>query len=338
MNITENISLKKYNTFKIDVTAKYFLETENCSEVIETISKSEFAKLPFLILGEGSNILFTKDYPGIVIHLISKGIRIVEQDDANAIVEAEAGEIWDDVVSFCVENNLYGAENLSLIPGTVGAAPVQNIGAYGTEFKDVCESVIGLTIPLGREKKLKKDECKFDYRDSIFKRALHQKILITKVRLRLSKEKKFNLNYRAFQDYLGNKDRSNLTLKDVSNFVREIRRSKLPNPQKIGNAGSFFKNPEVSARKFGELKKRFSDLVFFRLENGSYKIPAGWLIEKCGYKGKKLDNVGTYKNQALVVVNFGGATGEEIQRFVLKIQKDVFEKFEIEILPEVNIL
>jgi UDP-N-acetylmuramate dehydrogenase len=338
MFITENVSLKKYNTFHIDVNTRYFFETNISNEILDTISKTKFNKLPVLILGEGSNILFTRNFPGIVIHLVSKGIRVVEEDDLSAIVESEAGEIWDDLVAFCVEHDLYGVENLSLIPGTVGAAPVQNIGAYGVEFQDVCDSVVGFTLPEGKEKTLQKEKCKFDYRDSIFKKELRDKIIITKVRLRLSKEKKYNLNYRAFQDHLKYSDTSNFTLKDVNCLVKEIRRSKLPDPEIVGNAGSFFKNPEVNARKFGELKKRFSDLVFFRLDEGSYKIPAGWLIEKCGFKGKKFGNVGTYKNQALVIVNYGDASGEEIQRFALKIQKEVFEKFEIEIIPEVNIL
>jgi UDP-N-acetylmuramate dehydrogenase len=338
MQIFENISLKKYNTFKVDVASRFLWEASNANEIIENLSKDEYSKLPIFILGEGSNVLFTKDFPGIIIHIVSKGIKIVEENEAIAVVEAEAGEIWDDVVKYCVENNLYGVENLALIPGTIGAAPVQNIGAYGVEFQDVCQSVTGLTLPKGREKVLLKSECKFDYRDSVFKKELKTNFLITNVRICLSKSKKFNLNYRAFQEQLKSIDTNKLTLKDVSALVRRIRQSKLPDQEKIGSAGSFFKNPEVNARKFGELKKSFNDLVFFRLENGSYKIPAGWLIEKCGYKGKIAGNVGTYKHQALVIINRGKASGEEVQHFALKIQKDVFEKFGIEILPEVNIL
>ena len=336
--IKENISLKKLNTFGIDAKTKFYAELNKDTEALEILHDSKYSSLPKFPLGGGSNVLFTHDYEGIILRLISKGINIIEDDSETALVEAESGEIWDDLVTYCVNNSLYGVENLTLIPGTVGAAPIQNIGAYGTELKDVFDSLTGVSMVNGEEKSFSNEQCRFGYRDSIFKHELKNNFLITKVRLRLSKQKKFNLNYRAFQDYLKKEDHDKITLKEVNNLVKRIRQSKLPDPMKIGNAGSFFKNPEIGKKKFAELKKRFSDLVFFKVENDNYKIPAGWLIEKCGFKGKKIGNVGTYKNQALVIVNFGDAKGEEVQNFAFKIQHAVFEKFGIEIIPEVNIL
>ena len=323
MIIKENFSIKNYNTFGIDVKAKYFVEASNENEAIEALRQPEFSSIPKFILGEGSNVLFIRDYVGVILRLVSSGIKILDENESSALVEAEAGETWDDLVNFCVNNNFYGIENLSLIPGTVGAAPVQNIGAYGAEFENVFDSLDGFFIVNGEKKSFNKDQCKFGYRDSIFKNELKEK---------------FNLNYRAFQDYLSAEEKEKVTLQEVSALVKKIRLSKLPDPHKLGNAGSFFKNPEVKGKKLSELKKRFNDLVFFKIENDAYKIPAGWLIEKCGFKGKKIGNVGTYKNQALVIVNYGNANGEEVQKFAFKIQQAVFEKFGVEIIPEVNIL
>jgi UDP-N-acetylmuramate dehydrogenase len=338
MEILENISLKKYNTFGLDVNARYFVELTSSDNIQEYLKRDDLKQLNKLIIGGGSNILFTKDYDGLVAKISTKGNSVVEEKDGTVLVESMAGEKWNDFVTYCVEKELYGVENLSLIPGTVGAAPVQNIGAYGTELKDVFESLQGIIIETGEEKTFTKNDCRFDYRDSIFKNKLKDKFLITKVTFRLSKEKKFNLNYRAFQSYIDPVKQKNLTLREVSELVKKIRRDKLPNPKKYGNAGSFFKNPEVDKAKIDELHERFEDLVHFKVTEDKYKIAAGWLIEKSGFRGKNSGNVGTYKKQALVIINFGSATGNEIKKFSEQIQNAVHKKFGVDLSPEVNII
>jgi len=338
LKIQENKSLKPLNTFGVDVKANYFTSVESEKEILEVLQSKRFGSMEKLILGGGSNILFTKNYDGLVIHYVEKGIRLVEENEKYAVIESLAGEVWNDVVSYCVENKYYGVENLSLIPGTVGAAPIQNIGAYGVEIKDVFVSLEGIDLVSGEKKIYKRNECKFDYRDSIFKKELKGKFIITKVVLRLQKEKLFNLNYRSLNDYLGKANKEKLTIRRVRETINKIRMSKLPDPQRFGNAGSFFKNPEVNEEKFLELKRDFEETVFFKLDNNKYKIPAAFLIEKCGFRGKRIGNVATYNQQALVIINMGSATGEQIKMFSQEIQKAVFEKFGIEIIPEVNIL
>ncbi|MCX6173588.1 MAG: UDP-N-acetylmuramate dehydrogenase [Ignavibacteriales bacterium] len=338
LKIQENKSLKSYNTFGVNVKANYFMSVESEKEILEILQSKRFNSMNKLILGSGSNILFTKNYDGLVIHYVEKGIRVVEENEKYVIIESSAGEIWNDLVSYCVENKYYGIENLSLIPGTVGAAPIQNIGAYGVEIKDVFVSLEGINLESGEKKIYKKNECKFDYRDSIFKRELKGKFIITKVILKLQKEKQFNLNYRSLNDYLGKANKEKLTIRRVRETINKIRMSKLPDPQRFGNAGSFFKNPEVNEEKFLELKRDFEETVFFKLDKNKYKLPAGFLIEKCGYKGKRIGDVATYNRQALVIINMGSATGEQIKTFSQEIQKAVFDKFGIELIPEVNIL
>lgn len=338
MIIHENFSLKKHNTFGIDAKAKYFAEVSDVPTLHEILNTPQFKNIPKLILGGGSNILFTKDYDGLVMNLSMKGINVVEENNNQVIIEASAGEVWDDFVSYCVSNKYYGVENLSLIPGSIGAAPVQNIGAYGVELQDMFVSLTGIMFDTCEEKTLSKSECKFGYRDSIFKNELKEKFVVTSVKLRLSKEKKFNLNYRAFQDFIKPELKDKLTIRDVRTLVKEIRKSKLPDPSKIGNAGSFFKNPEVNLEKLKQLQKIFPDIVHFLVEENKYKIPAGWLIEKCGFKGKRIGNAGTYRKQALVIINYGNATGEEIINFATRIQDAVLEKFGIKIIPEVNVI
>lgn len=338
MEIKENISLKKYNTFGVEAKARYFVELVSETQIEELFAIKEFKEAQKLFIGCGSNILFTKDYDGWVVKLSIKGNRVVDENEKTVFVESSAGEKWNDFVTYCVEKNFYGVENLSLIPGTVGAAPIQNIGAYGVELKDVFESLEGVMIESGGKKTFSKIECGFGYRDSIFKKKLKNNFLITKVTFKLQKEKQFNLNYRAFQSYLKPGDQEKLTLKELSELVKKIRRDKLPNPKKYGNAGSFFKNPEVDKNKIDVLNERFADLVYFKVENDNYKIPAAWLIEKCGFKGKNIGNVGTFKKQALVIINLGGASGDEIKRFAENIQHSVFKKFGINLTPEVNII
>ena len=338
MTLKEKYSLKTLNMFGVEVSAKYFIEAKNETDIKEALSFSKTENLPVLCIGGGSNILFTKDFNGIVIKIGIKGINILEETKEYAIIESYAGEFWDDLVTFCVNNEFYGIENLSLIPGTVGAAPIQNIGAYGIELKDVLDSVEGIFTDSNTKKVFTNPECGFDYRDSIFKHELKDKFIVTKIILKLSKKKKFNLNYRAFQEFLNLVDKEKITIKDVSELVKEIRSSKLPDIKEYGNAGSFFKNPEISSVEFFRLQERYPDIVHFQVEKGKYKIPAGWLIEKSGFRGKREGEVGTYKHQALVIINYGNANGKEIISFAEKIQEAVKIKFGIKLIPEVNII
>jgi len=338
MTLKEKYSLKTLNMFGVEVSAKYFIEAKNETDIKEALSFSKTENLPVLCIGGGSNILFTKDFNGIVIKIGIKGINILEETKEYAIIESYAGEFWDDLVTFCVNHEFYGIENLSLIPGTVGAAPIQNIGAYGIELKDVLDSVEGIFTDSNTKKVFTNPECGFDYRDSIFKHELKDKFIVTKIILKLSKKKKFNLNYRAFQEFLNLVDKEKITIKDVSELVKEIRSSKLPDIKEYGNAGSFFKNPEISSVEFFRLQERYPDIVHFQVEKGKYKIPAGWLIEKSGFRGKREGEVGTYKHQALVIINYGNANGKEIISFAEKIQEAVKIKFGIKLIPEVNII
>jgi UDP-N-acetylmuramate dehydrogenase len=338
MTILENYSLKKHNTFGIEVKTKNFVEMENEDDLVDFLKTKPGLKKNLFIIGGGSNLLFTKDYDGTILKYSGKGIEVIEKSSENVFVKASAGVVWDDLVKYCVENNFYGIENLSLIPGTVGAAPVQNIGAYGVELKDVFDSLEGYDIETCEKVNYKKDECRFGYRDSIFKNELKGKIVVTSVVFKLGIEKTFYLSYRALKDCFKPEELDDLTLEKVNDTIRKIRLSKLPDTEVYGNAGSFFKNPEITYKEYLHLEEEYSDLVFHKIGENCYKIPAGWLIEKCGFKGKKIGNVGTYKHQALVIINFGNANGEEVWKFSEKIQKDVFKKFKIEIHPEVNII
>lgn len=338
MTILENYSLKKHNTFGIDVKTSYFVEIESEDELVNFLKTKPDLKKNLFVIGCGSNMLFTKDFDGTILKYSGKGIDIIQESDENISIKASAGVIWDDLVKYCVENKFYGIENLSLIPGTVGAAPVQNIGAYGVEVKDVFEFLEGYDIESCEKRIFKKDECKFGYRNSIFKNDLKAKFIVTSVVVKLGKEKVFHLAYRALKDHFKPEELDDLTIAQVNDAVRKIRLSKLPDVDIYGNAGSFFKNPEINKKEFILLEEKYPDLVFHKISDNCYKIPAGWLIEKCGLKGKRIGNVGTYKNQALVIINYGNANGDEIQMFASKIQKDVYGKFRIEIQPEVNIL
>ena len=335
--IKENHSLLTYNTFNLDTTARRFIELTN-SEEIECFIQSEFANNRILILGGGSNLLLLNDFDGIVVHLSNKGIHVISESGDDVIIECSAGEIWDDVVSFCVENKFYGIENLALIPGTIGAAPIQNIGAYGVEIKDILQSVEGFDLITREKRILTVSECELDYRSSIFKTNLKGRFLITKVKLRLSRKKKFHLNYRALNEKFGRRSVDIIRIEDVSSYIKKIRTEKLPDYKVLGNAGSFFKNPEVSPEELSELKNQHHDIVSFATSAGTYKIAAGWLIEECGFKGKRIGNVSCYEKQALVIVNHGGATGKEIKEYSERIQGAVKNKFGIILMPEVNII
>ena len=333
--IRKNISLKKYNSFNIDVNAKEFVEVNSKDELIEIANKTKDKNV--LYLGGGSNILFTRDFDGIVIHLNIKGIQFEKTNSDETVVQANAGENWNNFVEFCIKNNLGGIENLSMIPGNVGSAPVQNIGAYGVELKDVfltCEVFNKNDFSI---KTYNLEDCKFEYRNSIFKE--NKNLIILSVRLKLrNKNHKINSSYGGINDELKKLKISKPTIKDISNVVCSIRKRKLPDPKKIGNAGSFFKNPVVKKDKLEWIKKYFNDVPSYKLDNKNYKIPAAWLIESAGLKGKELDGFGIHKTQPLVLVNYGGAKGEDIYKLSLSIKEIIFKIFKIELETEVNII
>lgn len=338
MTIQKNISLKQFNSFHVEAFAKYFCELNHLDDINLLVATNQFLSEEKLILGGGSNILFTKDYNGIVIKNNFGGIEILSESEDNVLIEVGAGHDWDKFVEFTINTGLNGLENLSFIPGTVGASPIQNIGAYGVEVKDVIESVKGFSLDSLEQKSFSNSECKFGYRNSIFKNELKNSFIVTSVIFKLYKDGKTNRNYESIKNYLSDKNISNVTPSDVRNAVIEIRKSKLPDPKEIGNAGSFFKNPIISNREFEIIKSEFSDLNGYKVGNESIKISAGWLIEKCGLKGKRLGNVGVYEKQALVVVNYGNAVGSEIFEFSQMIQAEVKVKFDIELIYEVNVL
>ncbi len=333
--IRKNISLKKYNSFNIDVNTKEFVEVNSKDELIEIANKTKDKNV--LYLGGGSNILFTRDFDGIVIHLNIKGVQFEKTNSDETVVQANAGENWNNFVEFCIKNNLGGIENLSMIPGNVGSAPVQNIGAYGVELKDVfltCEVFNKNDFSI---KTYNLEDCKFEYRNSIFKE--NKNLIILSVRLKLrNKNHKINSSYGGINDELKKLKISKPTIKDISNVVCSIRKRKLPDPKIIGNAGSFFKNPVVKKDKLEWIKKYFNDVPSYKLDDKNYKIPAAWLIESAGLKGKELDGFGIHKTQPLVLVNYGGAKGDDIYKLSLSIKEIIFKIFKIELETEVNII
>ncbi len=338
MNILHNHSLLPYNTFGLDCKAKEFVEVRNTSDLLEILSNYEIESDNVYVLGGGSNILLTKDFDGLVIKNSIKGIEVVKEDDSHIWVQIGAGEVWHDFVMHAIANNWCGVENLSLIPGTVGAAPMQNIGAYGVEIKEVFEELEAM-FQDGSLRTFKNEDCQFGYRESIFKHELKGKCVITSVTLRLNKEPDFKVSYGAIQDTLKKNKITDLTIKAVSDAVIEIRQSKLPNPAEIGNAGSFFKNPEIPNTDFEKLKANHPEVPFYPASKEGYtKVPAGWLIEQAGWKGKRIGDIGVHKNQALVLVNYGGGKGNDIYQLALDVKASVMEKFGVEINPEVNIV
>ncbi|MFA3782050.1 UDP-N-acetylmuramate dehydrogenase [Melioribacteraceae bacterium 4301-Me] len=338
MILKENYSLKDLNTFKVDVKAKLFCEINDEETLFELFCDSNYSGLAKYVIGGGSNILFTKDYDGLIVKNNLKGKKILEENGESILIEISAGEIWDDFVKYCTSMKYYGVENLSLIPGCVGAAPVQNIGAYGVELKDVFYSLRGIDLLRKQVRTLTTSECKFDYRDSIFKNEYKDKFIITSVTLRLSKLKKFSLDYPPLKESVKNINKHDITLQTVREKVISIRKNKLPDPNVLGNAGSFFKNPIVTYSQVEFIKKDFSDLPFYKFKDNYYKLPAAWLIEKCGWKGKRIGNVGCYEKQPLIIVNFGNATPAEILDLADKVALSVKKRFDVELLPEVNIV
>lgn len=337
MLLQENFSLKPYNTFGIDVKTRYFATFENVEELQQLLKHPEIALAEKLILGGGSNVLFTQDFGGAVLKNNIKGISIIAQDDDFAWVKAGSGEVWHEMVLYCIEHGLAGVENLSLIPGTVGAAPLQNIGAYGVELKDVFDSLEAVNLDTGKLETFEKAACDFGYRESYFKKAGKGKYIIVSVTLKLRKKPEFNTSYGDIQKTLASMEITDLTIKAISEAVCAIRRSKLPDPAVIGNAGSFFKNPEVDKMVYENLKKLHPEMPGYVVSESRIKVPAGWLIEQLGWKGKQIENYGVHKNQALVLVNYGGAEGNKIKKLAHDIIASVKEKFGIELTPEVNI-
>ena len=336
--IKENFSLKRFNAFGLDVSCRYFADIGSEKDIQKLIADKKYSGSPKFVLGGGSNILFTKDFDGIILHNCFEGIGVVSVDDDYAFVKAGAGEIWHQFVLYCIEKNFGGIENLSLIPGYVGAAPIQNIGAYGEELQNVFHSLTAIDLAKGEQKIFSHDECRFGYRDSVFKREAKNTYIITDVTLRLNKHPEANTTYGAIEHELEKIKITSPTIRDVSNVVIKIRQSKLPDPKTIGNCGSFFKNPVISLDKYDRLKKIFPDLVAYPAPGYMTKLSAGWMIEQCGWKGKRVGNAGMHKDQALVLVNYGGATGRELLTHAAEVQKSVKETFGIIMEAEVNVL
>lgn len=332
----KQVSLLPFNTFRIDAKANLFADIKSESDLISLFEQGLIPFQPMLILGGGSNILFTGDFKGLVLKVSIPGITVQELPD-QVRVTAGAGVVWNDLVTFAVGKNLGGLENLSLIPGTVGAAPVQNIGAYGVELKDTFYSCRAFDLGKGEFHTFFNADCNFSYRESIFKQELKGKYLITQVTFVLHKNATVNTQYGAISQELMARGIVRPTIKNVSDVVSSIRVSKLPDPSTIGNAGSFFKNPVVKKELFDRLVARFPDIVNYPAGSGKVKLAAGWLIEQCGFKGRVAGHTGTWKNQALVIVNHGGATGEEVYNFSEEIIESVNKKFGIRLTREVNI-
>lgn len=335
MNYEKDKSLQSFNTFGIDVKAESFVEVQSVEELQNVLLEN---KKPVFILGGGSNLLLTKKVKGLVIHNSIFGKKVERDFPKSVYVSAGGGENWHEFVLWAIKKGLGGIENLSLIPGRVGASPIQNIGAYGVELKDVFHKLEAVELATGKIHVFRKKDCHFGYRESIFKKKLKGQFCITKVYFKLSKNPKLHLNYGAIKQQLEAKKITIPTIKDISKAVIKIRSSKLPDPAELGNSGSFFKNPEISKRQFKQLQKLFPQIVFYPLENGKIKVPAGWLIEQCGWKGKRVGNTGSHAKQALVLVNYGNATGKEVYQLAMKIIDSVEQKFGIKLSAEVNVL
>ncbi|SHF79813.1 UDP-N-acetylmuramate dehydrogenase [Flavobacterium segetis] len=337
MKIYNQYSLKKYNTFGIEAKAKQFIAVHSVEELKLVLEQNRTQKK--FILGGGSNMLLTKDIDALVIHIDIKGIKIIAEDENYVWVESQAGENWHEFVLYTIDHNFGGLENMSLIPGNVGTTPVQNIGAYGTEIKDTFISCQAVSIENQAIKTFIKEDCNFGYRESIFKNEVKDQYIITSVIYKLTKKNhKINTSYGDISTELAKYNISNPTLKEVSNAVIAIRKSKLPDPKELGNSGSFFKNPILKKADFEKIHQRFPEMKYYVISETEVKVPAGWLIEQAGFKGKRFGDAGIHKNQALVLVNYGNATGQEILNVSRDIQETILKKFGIHIDAEVNVI
>ncbi len=336
MYIKNNISLQAYNTFGIEAKARFFSEIRS-HHILKQLYVGQITKIrPLIVLGAGSNVLFTRDYDGLVLLNATKGIKLLDESDDDVLIEVNSGESWDGFVNYTLEKGWYGLENLSLIPGTVGAAPIQNIGAYGHEVKDYIRSVKAFDIEKGKVHVFTNEACKFSYRSSVFKTTHKGRYFIVSVTFNLTKIASPDMEYGRLKDELAGVDP--ITPKDISEAVKRVRRSKLPDPDTLKNAGSFFKNPEVSQKIAQKLLKSFPDMPSYPQANGTIKLAAGWLIEQAGWKGKKIGDAGVHDKQALVLVNHGNASGMEILSLSTEIQRSVFKQFAVKLDREVNVI
>ena len=332
--ISSNFSLKNYNTFNIDVKSDKFISINTEDQLIDFLSKNKDEDNIFF-LGGGSNVLFSKDYKGTIVHISIKGKKIIEESNDNIIIEVNSGENWHEFVKWSIKKNYGGIENLSLIPGNVGAAPIQNIGAYGVELKDVFDSCRVLSIDSNEIKHFNKDQCEFDYRSSVFKSEQKNKHVILSIRLKLTKEPhSYNLSYDSLKEKFSDKK---ISLSNISEEIIKIRESKLPDPKKIGNCGSFFKNPVINIKIAKKIIKKYNDFKYYQINESMVKISAAWLIEKNGWKGYKEKNIGVYNKHALILVNYSSENGKDIEILSNKIKESVLEKFNVTLEKEVNV-
>jgi UDP-N-acetylmuramate dehydrogenase len=338
MQIQSDFPLVSLNTFGLESSARYYVEVQSEEELTVLLRDNQWKDFPKFILGGGSNVLFTKNIDALVIRPNIKGIETVSEDQEKVTLKVGAGEAWHDLVLHCVKLGLGGIENLSLIPGSVGAAPMQNIGAYGVEVKDVITLVKAMEIATGNAREFSKEECAFGYRESIFKKELKDRYIITEVHFELSKNPTLHIDYGDVRKTLADMNVEKPGIKEVSDAIIQIRRSKLPDPAQIGNAGSFFKNPEIPAGQYEQLKMTYPEMPGYQVDQQLVKVPAGWLIEKAGWKGYKQGNIGVHEKQALVLVNYGGGTGHEIKALSETIQSSIEEKFGISLKAEVNFI
>ncbi len=338
MEIISNFSLKALNTFGIESFAKLFVKVNSIQQINELLDRNEFKNNHHLILGGGSNLLLTKNVDGLVIKNELLGIELINENESSVFVKCAAGVVWHEFVMWCIDKNFGGIENLALIPGCTGASPMQNIGAYGVEIKDTFYELEAIELATGNLKKFTKSDCEFGYRESVFKRQFKNQFIITSVTFQLSKQPNFHIEYGAIKQELDLMNVSELNIKAIAQAVINIRSSKLPNPKEIGNAGSFFKNPEVSEIEFQRLKIEFPNIVAYPLENKNYKLAAGWLIEQSGLKGYRAGDAGVHKLQALVLVNYGSATGNQIFDLSSQVLQTVKQKFGLDLEREVNII
>ena len=338
MNIQKNVPLKPYNSFGIDVITAFFTEIFSVSELKEALAWANEKQIATTILGGGSNVLFTKNYNGIIIKNSIPGITVINEDSGHVYVNVGSGVVWHEFVLYCLQNNYAGVENLALIPGCTGASPMQNIGAYGVEIKEVFHSLNALDkFELGTQE-FNTADCEFGYRESVFKNKYKDRFVITGVTYRLNKKPHFNIEYGAIRQQLEQDGVKDLSIQAIANAVISIRSSKLPDPKVIGNAGSFFKNPSIPLENFRELQKEFPGIAAYPNPDGTMKIAAGWMIEQCGFKGLRRGDAGVHEKQALVLVNYGNAKGDEILELCHEIKEAVLQKFNILLLPEVNII